>query len=348
MSPKTRLRATLAAVKSGFGRLLLAALHSLTTANLPTAGAAVFDPDVFYSGACDASAAVPVDEQHFLAANDEDSILRLYRRDHPGAPIKTFDLTPHLRLGRKAGETDIEGAALVGDVAYWITSHAREQDGRERKDRARFFATRLLGRGADLTVEVVGRPCKTLIADLVASPLAARYDLRGATKRPGKEEGGLNVEGLCADGRGGLLIGLRNPIPHQRALLIPLRNPAEVVSGRRPDFGEPIELDLGTRGIRDLTFADGRFLIVAGPHSATDDFALFSWAGPGTPPWFLGLRFTDGFSPEAVVLYADTGWRRVQLLSDDSGRVVDGRKCKDIEDKPQRRFRARWVALPER
>lgn len=302
----------------------------------------------FYSGACDASATVVVDDLHFLSATDEDSVLRLYRRDQPGPPINTFDLAPALELGRKAGETDIEGAARIGDVVYWITSHARDGDGKAHQERARFFATRLAGRGAELSVEIIGRPCRTLVTDLVAAPWAAQYDLADAAGRSGKGKGGLNIEGLCADGRGGLLIGFRNPIPRKRALLVPLRNPARVVAGSRPEFGDPIELDLGNRGIRDLAFADGRFLIVAGPRSGADDFALYSWRGLGTPPEFLGLRFTDGFSPEGAVVYPDAGWRGVQLFSDDSGRVVDGRECNDLEDKTQRRFRARWVALPER
>jgi hypothetical protein len=301
-----------------------------------------------YSGACDASAAVAVDDRHFLAATDEDSVLRLYRRDQPGLPIKTFDLTAALELGRKAGETDLEGAARIGDVAYWITSHSRDGDGREHAARARFFGTQLSGAGPELTLEVIGRPCQTLLAELLTSPLAARYDLATAMARAGKDKGGLNIEGLAADGRGGLLIGFRNPLPRQRALLIPLRNPARVIAGDRPAFGEPIELDLGRRGVRDLVFAEGRFLILAGPRSGADDFALFAWQGPGAPPAFLGRRFTDGFAPESAVLYPDSGWRAVQLLSDDSGQTVGGVKCKDLQDATQRRFRARWVELPGR
>jgi hypothetical protein len=303
---------------------------------------------VFYSGACDASAAVAVDETHFLAASDEDSVLRLYRRDQPGPPLKTYSLGPALELGRRARETDIEGAARIGDVAYWISSHARDPDGQERPDRCRFLATRLYGTGTGLTVELVGRPCKTLIAELAVAPQLAKYDLAEATARSAKEKGGLNVEGLCADRRGGLLIGFRNPIPQKRGLIVPLRNPEQVIDGDRPMFGEPIELDLGKLGVRDLAFHGDRFLIVAGPRKGADRFALFDWMGPGSAARALGIEFHDGFSPEGVVFYPDTGWRAVQLFSDDSGNLIGGRECKDVPEAAQRRFGARWVELPAR
>jgi hypothetical protein len=34
-----------------------------------------------FSGCCDASAAVAVDERHFVVADDEDNILRVYKTD---------------------------------------------------------------------------------------------------------------------------------------------------------------------------------------------------------------------------------------------------------------------------
>lgn len=319
------------------------ALTLLTCAGLGETSANYAGP---YVGACDASAVVPVGNEHFLAASDEDSVLRLYERHRPGRPIKSFDLTSELELGRKAGETDLEGAALIGDVAYWVSSHARSADGKKRSDRGRFFATRLSGGGGALTVELIGRPCKTLVADLIAAPQLAKYDLAEATTLSPKDKGGLNIEGLCADGRGGLLIGFRNPIPKKQALLVPLRNPAAVVQGGRAEFGTPVELDLGKLGIRDLAFHDGWILIAAGPRSGADEFVLFAWRGLGEAPRPLGFRFTDGFSPEGAVLYADTGWGGVQLFSDDSSSVIADCECKDLADPARKQFRSRWVELP--
>ncbi len=107
-----------------------------------------------------------------------------------------------------------------------------------------------------------------------------------------------------------------------------------------------MELDLGKLGIRDLAFNGGWVLIAAGPRSGADDFALFAWRGPGEAPRPLGFRFTDGFSPEGAVLYADAGWSGVHLFSDDSSSVITDCECKDLADPARKRFRSRWVELP--
>ncbi|HET6410215.1 MAG TPA: hypothetical protein VFG14_20160, partial [Chthoniobacteraceae bacterium] len=44
-----------------------------------------------YIGCCDASAAVAVDGEHFVVADDEDNVLRVYRREG-GSPIMNIDL----------------------------------------------------------------------------------------------------------------------------------------------------------------------------------------------------------------------------------------------------------------
>ena len=69
-------------------------------------------------------------------------------------------------------------------------------------------------------------------------------------KSAAEAEGGFNIEGLASTPEGALLIGLRNPLRHGRALLVPLLNPDEVIEGGRARFGAPVELDLQQRGIR--------------------------------------------------------------------------------------------------
>ncbi len=202
-----------------------------------------------YHGMCDASAAVAVDEHHFLVANDEDNRLRLYHTHHSGLPAAVFDMTRFLQLDTKHPETDIEGAARVGDRAYWITSHGRNQQGKPRESRDRFFATRIKTVEGEVTVEPVGRPYKTLLDDLARDPRLAAYHLKEAAQKAPKSEGALNIEGLCAMPEGRLLIGFRNPIPHGRALMVPLLNPDEMIAGKRARLGDPVELDLGGQGI---------------------------------------------------------------------------------------------------
>ena len=46
----------------------------------------------FFRGACDASAALALDSDAILVADDEDNILRIYSYDDPGLPISSFSL----------------------------------------------------------------------------------------------------------------------------------------------------------------------------------------------------------------------------------------------------------------
>ncbi|MHC5082382.1 MAG: DUF3616 domain-containing protein, partial [Planctomycetota bacterium] len=99
----------------------------------------------FY-GAADASAAVFLDAEHFVMANDETNVLRTYRIDNPKAPVASLDLNEILFVDPASPEVDIEAAARVGDRIYWISSHGRNKSGKIRPNRYRFFCTRI-GRG---------------------------------------------------------------------------------------------------------------------------------------------------------------------------------------------------------
>src|SRR5438128_2101640 len=115
------------------------------------------DPTTYF-GMCDASAAVSLTTNLFIVANDEDNILRVYRR-HPGAlPVMTVDLTRFLRVTGKSTETDLEGSARIGDRIYWITSHGRNARGKLSPNRQRFFATSVSLTNGLVEVKPVGQP----------------------------------------------------------------------------------------------------------------------------------------------------------------------------------------------
>ncbi len=325
-----------------FGLLLALAVAE------PTVHPASKGPEIEeYRGMCDASAAVEVDEHHFLVASDEDSQLRLYRVHKPGLPTAVFDLTRFLQLDRKHPETDIEGAARVGDRAYWITSHGRNQQGKPRESRDRFFATTIKVVDGRVTVEPAGRPYKTLLDDLARDPRLIAYNLKKAAQKAPKSEGALNIEGLCATPGGRLLIGFRNPIPHGRALVVPLLNPDEMIAGRRARLGDPIELDLGGQGIRDLSYVDGRYMIVAGDFDSHGRGKLYWWDGPGSLPERIEHTHLRYLHPEAVVFYPGKGARKFQVISDDGTHEIGGCACKALKDPSQRRFRSIWISSRE-
>ena len=53
-------------------------------------------PILEYPGPCDASAAVAISATLFVVANDEDNILRVYRRDRPAQPVYSLDVSRFL------------------------------------------------------------------------------------------------------------------------------------------------------------------------------------------------------------------------------------------------------------
>jgi hypothetical protein len=307
------------------------------------------EPDVVRQfGMCDASASEAVGSTMFIVANDEDDVLRVYLRDQPGKPVHTFDLASFLKTGPDNREADIEGAARIGDRIYWIGSHATNKDGKPRPGRHRLFATDVKVAGDKVTITPAGTPYQNLVKDLSETPGLKEFKLGEAAKIPPEGLGGLNIEGLAATPQGKLLIAFRNPIPDGKALLVPLENPQEVISGKAAKLGKPILLFLDGRGIRSIEYFDAwdSYLIIAGPYGDTGDFKLYRWSGAASanPEPVKGLDFRD-MHPEALIIYPGEK-TKVQVLSDDGARQVDGKDCKDKKVKPEKKsFRSVWVTL---
>lgn len=291
--------------------------------------AAVAQAQTRYEGLCDASAAVALDARHFVVADDEHNRLTVYRRGEPKA-VREIAVGDFLKADK---ESDLEGAARVGQRIYWIGSHARNSAGKRREDRQRFFATTIDG----ATVKPVGQPYLALLADLLAAPSLAGLPMADAAQRPAEAKDGFNIEGLAAAPDGSLLIGLRNPVPSGRALLVPLLNPADLVEGRGPaKFGTPLRLDLGGRGVRDIERVGQGYLIVAGPTGDDGSFALYRWSGQAQqPPVPLPLDL-GSLRPEALFAWPDG---QLTLLSDDGGVNLGKQACKDA-DPSHRGFRS--------
>jgi hypothetical protein len=283
-----------------------------------------------YRGPCDASAAVALDAEHFVVAGDEDNTLRVYRRGRP-QPVGETPLAAVLDSGDK--ESDLEAAAAVGQRIYWIASHGRNSKGKLRPDRQRFFATDI-NPGAQPGVTPTGTPYRGLLDDLAGAPTLAGLHLGEAAQLAPEAPGGLNIEGLAAMPDGSLLLGLRNPVPNGRALLVPLLNPAELVTavpGRKARFGQPILLELRGRGIRSIDRAlDGRgYWIVAGPTADAGAFTLYRWSGQTKDaPRIVDSSELVGLRPEAL-FEPPGGGGTLQILSDDGGVETHGTACKD-------------------
>ena len=277
-----------------------------------------------YTGICEASAAVALDAQRFIVADDEHNVLSIYRVGKPKRE-STVDLVAYLDTTKSDGEakkSDIEGAARVKNRIYWIASHSRDKKGHPEKSRLRFFATDLIGQGSKTRVAIPKTPpYRDLLKDLTADSRFSAIADAAANKVGPEKLGGLNVEGLAATPQGHLLIGFRNPRPWGMALLAPLQNPGEVIAGAHARFGAPILLDLGKRGIRSIDWVQNRYIIVAGPYDdgssgEGSDFALYGWSGQASEKpkrWVDAPLATLG--PEAM--FQIPGTQSIHLLSDD-------------------------------
>lgn len=299
-------------------------------------------------GMCDASGAIALGRRTFAVADDEDNVIRIYDADRPGGPVASFDLSPSLGLPQKrsrktgrlgdAPETDIEGAARVDDVAYWITSHGLNSSGKRKPERFRFFATNAPSDGS--AIRVLGHPYQELVADLIADARYAPFALEQASQLAPKQRGALNVEGLAQRAEGGLFIGFRSPVPEGKALLAPLLNPGEVVQGARAQFGAPVLLSLEGLGVRDIARWRGRYLIVAGARDGRAGTRLFVWDGQSAPRKLATIGL-DALNPEGI--FTPEEGARVLLLSDDGTQVIEGDECKGLRDVRKKRFRGLWV-----
>ena len=295
---------------------------------------------VIYRGMCDASAAVALDADHFAVADDEHNTLQVYRRGK-AKPVSSLALDEFLGTKR---ESDLEGAATIGGVTYWIASHGRNADGELRKDRHRLFATEVVPGSKPPALRTRWTAYRKLLDDLVAAPALLPFKLAQASQLAAEAEGGLNIEGLAVTPDGHLLIGFRNPVPADGALLVELENPQDVVSSSQPArIGEVFRLPLGGRGIRSIERVGASYLIVAGPPADAGSFALYRWSGQAdAPPTPLDVDF-KGLGPEA--LFEIPGKHHVQVLSDDGGVKVGGVACKKLPAK-ERSFRSLTVDVP--
>jgi hypothetical protein len=220
-----------------------------------------------------------------------------------------------VRLG--ASVIDLEGITTDGSHFYVVGSQSKSKGG-DLTGLVRFrFDPR--GERAEGAEAVSG--LKRFLAENVE-------ELRGMGERKYKD-GGINVEGLAWDARGGrLLLGLRSPVVDGHALVVPLRlrdargafsaDNLEVVGAKA------IRLPLGGAGVRSIEYDERRraFRVIAGagPNSEKLDFKLWEWDGDDARP---ALRETDTFDrrlkPEGITRVTSGGRDFTFIVFDTSG-----------------------------
>jgi len=291
-----------------------------------------------------------------VLAGDENNILQVYKTINNSGPISSYDLTNFLDVDIEYPEADIEGATLVNNRIYWITSHGRNRNGEIRPNRYRFFATSVKVEDQNVTIEPVGVPYQDLVNSIIQTKSMRKLNLDQSTQldedleysqrkilSPKKE--GLNIEALCASHDSKTMyIGFRNPRPQSEltstpnALIIPLNNYQQVIeTGESPVFGEPMLWDLAGLGIRSMEYSNSHkaYFIIAGAHDGEPTFALYCWSGMEDTSPVLVKKVQDDedkFRPEALIPFDDHN--KLLLLSDDGSlpvKVSDPSECMDGE-----------------
>jgi hypothetical protein len=379
-----RFTLRMAPVGVGYSDLIITAADGWMTGErrVPYAASAPGRPGGrWHLGASDGSTAIALDANWMWVADDENEVLRLYPRNTSSLPIKELDFAPFLDLtdieDGVPREVDIEASTRVGDRLFWIGSHSHANIGESRTNRARVFATDLVGRGPDSTLVYVGR-YDYLKQDLVAwdhenrHGLGADYlglaDSAAEDVLPKAPDGsGWSIEGLAMmpDSDTGAYVAFRAPIvPAARrafALIVPVLNFTELAVGNGPQgsavFGAPVELDLYGRGIRSLKGGPDGYLIVAGPAGPApteypQDFRLYTWSGdPADPPRELSADLS-GLNPEGIVELPPAPWtpdRTVQIISDNGQSIFygDGVRAKMLPVPGFKKCRSDVVRLGE-
>jgi len=290
-----------------------------------------------HPGMSGASAAIFLDAGRVVVASDEDNRLRVYDPAASQPAIQVWDASPGLHLSGRHAECDLEGAARVGSKIYWIGSHGRNKEGKYRPNRHRFFATEVEETPQGPRFRNVGTPSSTLVHTMLTTPSLGSLRLDTAAALPPDSKGGLSIEALAARPDGSLWIGFRGPLAKEKALLVPLLNPDAVLEGQAPRFGPPTRLDLGGRGLRDMTWTGSEWILVAGATGGDQKGTrLFRWNGEGSSPNALDLPGLKNIHIEAVAIPPERPVRRLLLCSDDSNRKSD--------EAPS--FRSYWINLP--
>lgn len=260
-----------------------------------------------------------------LLASDETNLVQVLKRQGDG-----YAVAHDVVLNAAAKEIDIEGLARDGDMVYVLGSHSYK---RKKVDPNKSYKK---NREAMETVTAepdTDRLCRfrlnadgtaAAIEETTLRPFLDNHAiLRAFAKVPGKENG-IDLEGLAASG-GRLYVGCRSPV--LRGNFVPVL---------RCKFAKPLTevevvyLNLGGRGVRDLTRAGDGLLVLAGPSGeGPGSWQVYWWDGEDGLPGartagqqgvvkLLGELPVEGDArPEALALLAESDSRYELLVIHD-------------------------------
>jgi uncharacterized protein DUF3616 len=226
-------------------------------AELPSLGKVEFTGDI--KQAKDISALCLIGDFLVIGA-DEGNQIQIQKRDGDH-----YGVIRDVVLDASAKEIDIEGIACDGSTVYVIGSHSWKREAVKDQDTYTENRDRIVTPQAEPSRDSVFK--FTLDSDGNASAiektsLRSMIDqdpmLKTFSRVPGKENG-IDIEGLAVQ-QGRLYAGFRGPVLRDNYVPILTFEFAPSVTQTNLLF-----VNLGGRGVRDLTAVQGGFLVLAGP-----------------------------------------------------------------------------------
>ncbi len=328
-----------------------------TVSTTPNSNAITYTPNagtVF--GSSDTSGATALDPFTMLVGDDESNVLRIYPR-MGGAAYAEWDYGLNLPIGND--ELDFESMTRRGNTLYFMSSLSNKSSGATDPNRAYLIEATLNGSGSTTQFTYVANrgDLKTQLVNWDVNNghgLGANYFGFANSIANGvapEQVNGFSIEGLSISPDGQYLwLGFRAPqvdtATRNKALIVPIKlDTLMTAAAITPtdtnttlDFGPPIQLNLGGRGIRSISQAsDGSgYLIIAGPSGSastavTNDFRLYTWDGnPSDAPVARStaldplLATTGGSFESSVSPSSLNSTACVQLLQDNGDTLWPG------------------------
>lgn len=286
------------------------------------------------------SAALQLPDGRVLIVEDEEHrALNILKISDNGSLIENAEDNLKLSQGFEHKLDDLEGlTADHNGYTYITTSHSSLKNGKRRHNREQLIRFRVIGD----TVQDVST-VKTLRDELTHSKSLIKAIKTKTGENPNFDA--LNIEGLTyAHKTDDLLLGLRAPMAGESAIIVAIKNPAEVFEkNATPIFGQPIFLNLEGGGIRSLHFSTvlNKYVIANEvPDAKGKDYSkIWTWSGnvkdapvPVDLPELADLKNIEGIDSVKVngvaklLFTADEGNEKKEIAA--KYRFVDEAKFK--------------------
>jgi|JI6StandDraft_1071083.scaffolds.fasta_scaffold12927_3 hypothetical protein len=326
----------------------------------------------WHTGYSDASATVSLDNDFMVMADDEKNNLYVVNRSQSGLPVKTYYFGDLLGLtDGSAGdykEVDVEACVrsrITANKVYWLGSMSNAGSSNIYKVNSnKLFATTITGTGSTTSFSVNGY-YSSLRQRLIIWGDANGYNFTSSTSsgHDAKTIDGFNVEGMTiGPDNTTLYISFRAPLVptanRTKAVIAPLLNFETWFNNGSPSgnptFGNPIELNLGGRGIRDIVrLSNGVFIIVAGNYDNTPlNGAIFKWTGVATDaPIQITNMDISTLNAEACIEINENNnlaLNKLQIISDNGSFEFynDGTQAKDLTNDTYKKYRSDIITAP--